>query len=408
MKKLLTIAVAFMLVFSMTSMAAAADNLTTTGELRVRGHIKNTNSFNNDADDGDMAFDERLRIAWKWAVADGLSVNMRTDIHEGTWGINSGPVGRPNSTNDFDRAWQVDRAYIRIDNPQYTLNVGEQYFSIGHGTTTPYNPNEIGFGLRLKMPIRVELNWMKVSEGANDSDDGPDANSDTDLYAIQLSKWEKAWNAGLYWAMRKDYSDADNSPYVIGFFGKTGLGAVTIEGSFDYFGGDMNDTIDYVGTQFWLRLSTPFSKMTTVGFNGYFAAAEDADGTEQQINLISKFSGQSPHESFGLDGEIINVYPSGDIFDPFNTDQGVLGGDLMLKHKASKTVTVGGHIGYAAAQDDEVGPFDGAWYVLLGLQYNWLTNTTLGFQGAMTNPSKNDGSEEDVLWQLHSKLSMKF
>src|SRR5210317_2214868 len=68
------------------AVAIAEDRLSLSGEMRVRAFHVDVDS----ADNTETWANQRLRIAGKIAVAEGVSVHFRTDITEGTnWGNGS-------------------------------------------------------------------------------------------------------------------------------------------------------------------------------------------------------------------------------------------------------------------------------------------------------------------------------
>ena len=69
----------------------AEDRLSLSGQMRTRAFHTDYDFDNNDSDSTQTFVNQRLRIAGKIAVAEGVSVTFRTDITEGTnWG-NSDP-----------------------------------------------------------------------------------------------------------------------------------------------------------------------------------------------------------------------------------------------------------------------------------------------------------------------------
>ncbi len=134
--KLLKVLVAALLLAAMVTPAIAEDRLSLSGEMRVRAfHV----DVDDDSDDDSTTTwaNQRLRIAGKIAVAEGVSVTFRTDITEGTnWGDHSGfggGPGNPERSNGFGSGrggsqQQWDRAHLDITKNGYHLRAGQLYF----------------------------------------------------------------------------------------------------------------------------------------------------------------------------------------------------------------------------------------------------------------------------------------
>ena len=103
--KLLKVLVAALLLAAMVTPAIAEDRLSLSGEMRVRAFHVDVDEDNDNDDSTNTWANQRLRIAGKIAVAEGVSVTFRTDITEGTnWGDSSGfgsAFGNPERSNGF-------------------------------------------------------------------------------------------------------------------------------------------------------------------------------------------------------------------------------------------------------------------------------------------------------------------
>ena len=115
------------------AVAIAEDRLSLSGEMRVRAFHEDFDS----ADSTETWANQRLRIAGKLAVAEGVSVTFRTDITEGTnWGDHSGfggGPGNPERSNGFGSGrggsqQQWDRAHLDLTMNGYHLRAGQLYF----------------------------------------------------------------------------------------------------------------------------------------------------------------------------------------------------------------------------------------------------------------------------------------
>ncbi|MEJ2526376.1 MAG: porin, partial [Desulfuromonadales bacterium] len=159
--------------------AMAEDRLSLSGQMRAR-------AFHTDYDtpDGDTQTwaNQRLRIAGKIAVAEGVSVTFRTDITEGTnWGDSSnfqngldGAIG-PIRTNGFGHArsgaqQQWDRAHLDISKGIFHLRAGQQY--IGSGGAFAIDTQDSGLALDMVFgPANVKLFGIVDKDGNKNTQD---------------------------------------------------------------------------------------------------------------------------------------------------------------------------------------------------------------------------------------------
>ena len=115
------------------AVAVAEDRLSLSGEMRVRGW--HTDYDLDDVDDSDSTqtwADQRLRIAGKLAVAEGVSITFRTDITESNWGSgNANGSGRTTvetSTGGYSdfQSQHWDRAHIDFVKGDFHVRAGKQ------------------------------------------------------------------------------------------------------------------------------------------------------------------------------------------------------------------------------------------------------------------------------------------
>jgi opacity protein-like surface antigen len=393
MKKIL--AIMLVAVFAATG-AYADDRLQLSGQMRVQGlSIENYGDFNdNTKGDEQDYWRQRFRTAAKINVAEGVSVNLRFDFAEDTWGSNNWAGVRYNADSEL----QVDRAYLDVSKEMFQIKAGQQYFGLGNSIVI--DSNATGFNLGLKLPVAVNLIYIKSDEGGanSDNDTGVPASfalntttgvvvgtaattnsEDTDIYAMNVGYASDAFTVNGFYAISKDNSPADNSPSVFGLQGTAALGPVNLNAELDIFGGDQTAAIDYFGTQFSLDANMAMGA-GKVGAFFLYAAGTDTPATETQKTMLSDFGSYAPL-SFGIleftDWCPIQDGNGNDVFDFTGASAGVVGFAPYGEFKPMEGFYVRGLLGYLTPQEDNITTVDNAWVFNLGLQYDFAPNTAV-------------------------------
>ena len=191
MKKLLVILFALGLVFSFTAPVMATD-VSFTGEYRIRGwYDSNSQLLKNDAVSSAF-YDQRFRLQGVFQVAEGLSVTVRGDAMEGTWGDGGRLAPDPRSPGNimFDYAYatfmtgigQVKAGYMA--DGAWGTTFGDSWATVG----------TIQFQTKLGEDIAFLLKTTKVTEG----DKGfVESDRDDDGYVAALVYLGEGINGGL-------------------------------------------------------------------------------------------------------------------------------------------------------------------------------------------------------------------
>lgn len=400
MKKLLIVLATIILVVSMSICATAEDRLKLDyGQFYIRGFSIYNPSYDSDAEADTAWWHMRFRNQWSYDVMEDIKVTLRYDIHEGDWGINTNAWGRADSATDFDRQFQVDRIYGRVDKPMFTFVGGQQYQSFGYDTA--YSPQKLGFALRLKFPVVIDLNYFKDDEGTDAStNDEVDENKDTDIYAAQISITREQFKAGAYGVQKKDYSDADDSPYCIGLYGGMTLAGFDLKAAIDQFGGEQSDAVDYMGTQFWFSPSYNVNENIKAGAQVYYALARDDDTEVQLVDIADPFGGFWYHEKFGAVGEdaLVAVIPNYSPFDPTGDGAGSQSFDAWVNYTLIEKITLGAQIGYYTPEDDGLTNIDSIVGVIMGAKYQFYPKMSLHVVGEYSSPKFDDDTADDPLY----------
>jgi hypothetical protein len=414
------IMLALVLVAVFATGVVAEDRLKISGAYRARGWYKDNQSNYDDGNDADRQqyFDQRFRVAWTIAVAEGITANLRTDFGEVQWGqqtTGSRGWARPlGSAVDSDRSFQLDRSYVRIDKEMFTLSVGQQYWALGNAIVV--DDNQFGAHLRIKLPVDIYLQYAKISEGGSLNDESEFGFEDTDYFGGQAVYSQEGWSAGLLGGMVNDNSVTDNSPWVIGVFGDAAFGALSLKAEADFFGGDAGGNVDAVGTQVWGTAKYAVTPALWVAVDGWYAQGTD-DPTEMQITGI----GDSDSFSLGDRGPFnTDIIPLGGIagavggaasnineFDPAGASAGAIGGMISAGYRIIEPLSVNGSLMYISTEESSNTTLNNVFLGNLFLTYDWLENTEVAAGWVYTSIDV-DGCSTDFFNVAVMWLQLKF
>ena len=362
----------------------AEDRLSLSGQMRTRAFHKDI-SLDEGNNDGTQTYaNQRLRIAGKIAVAEGVSVTFRTDITEGTnWGDSSdfqnglteaiGPI----RTNGFGHGrsgaqQQWDRAHLDITKGNFHLRAGQQY--VGSGGTWAVDTQDSGVAIDLGEGAPIKLFVIL-------DDDGGSINA-TDAFLFGGFGNLKGDNFKSR-IILSGYNDGEEQEvYLVGVNGTLNLDAVKLMGEIDFFTGDADDAagVDAFGTQVLLDASLALSDTFTLGGQFFYAAGDDED--KQYVRLGNGFNGWDPVFDVGtsLSNEEITLtgYPY-NVFDFTGASAGVVGGRLYTNVKLSDSMNLGLSGAYLQEEEDAIVESDG-YALAAGLKYAILENTSIQMQ----------------------------
>jgi len=358
----------------------AEDRLSLSGQMRTRAFHKDYSFDKLDNDGTDTYANQRLRIAGKIAVAEGVSVTFRTDITEGTnWGDSSdfqngldeaiGPI----RTNGFGHGrsgaqQQWDRAHLDITKGNFHLRAGQQY--VGSGGTWAVDTQDSGLALDLGEGAPVKL-FVIVD------DDGGSINA-TDAFLFGGFGNLKGDNFKSRIILSGYNDGAEQEVYLVGVNGTLNLDAIKLMGELDFFTGDADDAagVDAFGTQLLVDASLALSDTFTLGAQLFYAMGDDED--QQYVRLGNGFNGWDPIYDVGtnLSNEEI-VF--GNPFDFTGQSAGVVGGRLYTNVKLSDSLSLGASAAYVQEEEDKLVEADG-YALAAGLKYAILENTSIQMQ----------------------------
>lgn len=412
MRKLLVIAV----VLALVSPAMAADNLTISGTYELFGigadNLEEQQNHDGvDLEDADKVhyFYQRFRVQPRFKAADGITATLRFDYAEGIWGQDQGYTGTTGHVGE-NQEIQVDRAYVTVNKGIVMVNAGMQFIPLGQ--TQVFRDNQPALHFILKTPVSVRLGWVKVSEsygvgGYASLSDEDDLYKDKDRYFINLGYKSKTFSVDAFYATQVDGSKGDtdgdlvddnfeDQPNVMGVNAKAKIGPVALYGEAATFGGDNGNGVDYVGTQVNVNGRMKMSDALTLAVDLFYSSGQ-SDSDEAKITYIG-----DPFARFDLKkgaamgwddlvygrnpAELYTTWPPGgilpgDVFDPFLTGAGAMGGGIGVKFNPIQPLTLLGHFHYMVGESDDTGradaEFDKGYSALVCAVYQLAPKTTL-------------------------------
>ena len=209
MKKLLVILFALGLVFAFSAPVMATD-IDVSGTYYIRGWYDSNSPLLKDNAVSSAFYDQRFRLQGVFQVAEGLSVTVRGDVLDGTWGTSAmrgwgatTPGGVAGNTNNV----QFDYAYATFMTALGQVKAG--YMADGAWGTTFGDSwtvaGTIQFQTKLGEDIAFLLKTTKDAE--NDYNNTAFSDRDDDAYVAALVYLGEGINGGLLYKYVRDAND---------------------------------------------------------------------------------------------------------------------------------------------------------------------------------------------------------
>lgn len=416
MSRFLKVSIVLLAIAAMAApVAFAADNLSLSGSMRVRGAY-----LDDGGDSTSTTVDHRLRVGGKFKATDNISLTFRTDFSEGGWGSDAN-YGRFGTIKD------MDRAHLDIDTDSYHLRAGTQY--IGLGNTYAFDTQDTGVKLDIKGAVPFSLFYIlddnntlaDKSNGADDYFVGAStkfggfgvyavlakASANEDDLGTAYDDAVAAMDADDFAAFETALSDAfgglDQEITLIGATYNADYDGIKVAAELDYFTGDAGyagDDIDVSGLQGMLDVSMAASEAATVGARLWYAQGNDEDIS---VNFLGNgFGGYDAFNYGPFENENLTyVRP----FEAFSyagglISQGVIALQGYGSFKASDATTFTGSIVYAEPEDDFIED-DDAMFLNAGMTYALMQNATIKSQVQYIDYDSADDAQFNVglgLW----------
>ncbi len=397
MKKLLVVLAALCI----AAPAFAADNLELSGSFYLKGWDISNEEFKDNNDSS--FFEQRLRIQSKLKANDNTYVILRTDLGEGVWGQDLKYRHEDGNNGANFKELEVDRVFAVMDRDLFTLTAGLQHYELGMAEVV--DNAYTGIKLDLKFDgVTPTLFVAKMDENGSLNDD--DAFDDSNLYTINVDFDLGTFNSNLFYGLA-DYKNADAKQWALGFCLAGDLGMVNLFGEIATFGGDVETpvgTIDFVGTQAYLKATANVTDMVTIGGELLYALGTD-DQKEAQISFLSNDDSFNPIDSNSpIDGDVV-------VFDPFEIadNAGVQAITLFGEVRPMAALALGAKVGYFTPEDDDVTNVDSMTSFNAWVGYDVGPNTNLSLTYVLVCPDfENAVADDENAGYLEAKFLVKF
>jgi len=425
MKKLLVIMMVLALVAPAAAMAA--DNLSLSGQVRIRSwDFENFTDYSDDAADDitkDKAeyIEQRFRMQAVVKATDNVKGVLRFDFAEDKWGSDNWATHRYNESSEF----QVDRAYMDITLGPVNVKAGQQFMAVGQSQVI--RNNKPGVQVTIKTPVIIELGYSVEQDAdakAGSATTGAPADDEQNLHFSVAYKSDTFSAEGFYGQQVTTNhvsasADTEDTKMVYGVDVKTSVGPVKINSELAFFGGD-NDLTgasarDYVGTQFNVDADMKLSDMVKVGVDLIYSTGTDDTATETKIAYIGDPFGKLNRSEGGSGNNIIDgdLGPLGgkDVFDPFGQNLGALGigADVVITPVSGLDLLV--HLMYLTAQEDaptNSGLYDNALVYNLGVTYMLAPKAKVGLYYTVVDPDFEGSTDSDAASNIGGLLQISF
>ena len=390
MSRFLKIAIVLLAIAAMATPVIAADNLSLSGQMRVRGWYKDTDN----ADGSTYTYaDQRLRIGGKLSVADGVSITFRTDVTESVWGYGSTYGSGRLGVQQWDRA-HIDLAF----SDSLSLRAGQQFvwFLESGAFNTQSNGVKLVIGAG---PVKITpFAFLQDANGGNA--DGFD-------YGANVAFGQDNFKMNFLLAAQNKVANSDEDVYLLGADMHLNLDVVKIIAELNYFTGDADATTDAYGLQGYVDASFGLGEALTLGGQLFYAAGDKND--TQYIVLGNDFGGWDPinEHGTGLNNEQItpgssNMFGSSSRpYGVFANGAGVMAARIYADTKLGDAMTLGGSVTYLEPDEDSMTSVDSAINTTVGLHYNVMANTSIGAQVEYISIDQDStaaaGAPEDAL-----------
>lgn len=387
MSRFLKVSIVLLAIAAMAApVAFAADNLSLSGSMRVRGAY-----LDDGGDSTTTKIDHRLRVGGKFKATDNISLTFRTDFSEGQWGSDSN-YGRFSTIDD------MDRAHLDIDTDSYHLRLGTQYFGLGN--TYALDTQDTGATFTLKGDMPISLMYILDDNNGDGADDfvvgaktsfggftvfaavAKSSANEEDLEEV-YDDFMAAESLEEFEAVIGDaFAGLDQEITLIGASYNADYDGIKVAADVAYFTGDAgydDEDFDVDGLQGMLDVSMAASEAATVGARLWYAQGHDDSVT---VNFLGNgFGGYDAFNYGPFENENLTyVRP----FEAFSyagglISQGVVALQGYGSFKASDATTFTGSIVYAEPEDDFIED-DDAMFLNAGMTYALMQNATIKSQ----------------------------
>ncbi len=417
MKQKIAMVLISIFMISIAATAQASEKLTYKGDYFFRGRMELNRQNKEDDTDDRTYYHQRIRTHFFYQVMEEITIEMRADWNEGAWGHNVDRAATPDTTKDYKRAIQIERANAKFTKPQFDAVIGLQQSGRQNafGLDYVYKPQASGLSVQLRLPLTIDASYYKYSEGASEdveadllTDETSLGGGDIDLYGGQVSYKSESLQWGVNYAAKNDRQTDDN-PQVVSLWGNVEFGsaAVGIEG--DYFFGDNGGGTDYVGNQLYLDAAVGLNETIRIGAHGFYQMGTD-EADEQVLGAIEIWGPWVPSISFGMPGftwDGIEGLAGVHNFNLMGDNGGQIGGDVYININIGD-VEIGVQSYYFVPEDDSVSEKTSEFGICGGVAYTYKKKAVFALGVLYSTPEYDDDRDIEASIGAQSAVRIKF
>jgi hypothetical protein len=415
-KKIIATALLLYLPVAFSGPVGASDKFTYKGDYFLRCRLEHNRENKKDNTDDREYYHQRVRTHLFYQVLEEVQLELRADWNEGGWGNDVGRDAAPDTTEDYRRAIQIERASVLFSKPVFDAKLGLQQNGRNNafGLDYIYRPQAAGLSVQLRLPLTIDASYYKYSEGDSDDEtvdlltDDKKNSEDTNLYGAQVSHKSEGLNAGLLYAAKMDRQTGDN-PQVGTLWGSTKLGPAEIGVEVDFFFGNRGDGGDFVGNQLYLDAAVALGGHFTIGGHGYYAMGSDTDD-EEVVSRIEVYGPWVPNIENGMpactwDG--IETLAGPHAFDDIGDNAGQVGGDFYVKLYIGD-FEIAAQSYYLVPEEDSATEKTSEFGVCGGISYTYKKRVILALGGLYSTPDYDDDRENEASIGSQGVVRVKF
>jgi hypothetical protein len=338
-------------------------------------------------------------------------------------------VGRPTENSEL----QIDRLYLRLERDTFNFIAGQ--YDGAFGMTSAFETQQKWLLLRLKLPVIIDLAYIKLDEGTGTTDESSLQTEDATAYGVQVSVAQEAFGGGAFlaYAENKTQNESatigtgttvdndlnDSDLMVFGLWGTFNMGTIEFKGEFDYFDGEENVNgvkgDDLKGQQLWLYAGIKLGDTMKLPINFLYAKGyADKANESQAFQLAVPFGDFTPQAVLPDYAADYYLVPSTEIWDPAGTGGGVMGLLVGFDVQLGEPVSLLTQIGYVEPDNTASGAtgvdsLDSFSWIQAGMVWNVLPATEFQAILSYTMPDFKDAAfADDAGWGLYTKIKVKF
>jgi predicted porin len=356
MKRFIGLVALLFCIIGMTAGTAMAtieinDQISIKGQMRFRFWDKTNQDYNDVETHQQQYWDQRYRLWFDVKPQEGMSAHLRFDLDDAMWGADSYGSSRWNASGEgHDDTIEVGRAYLVLEQPQFKVVGGLNYWELGNRLT--YENTGTGFTIETTtLPARVRFGYILEDElGSKDDTEGDQSNFFIEVDSAKLVKGH------LFKAFFAKANDEDKN-FQAQVFGVSAKGKLfdkklSYKAELDILDGDEDAGDEIFGQQFWLNVDYKVTKKFTVGGNFIYAKGADKAGEDQYDSIMDARSDNWDIQTYGPYTTMYAPLGMADVLDPEGQNTGAIAGSLFGKYRLFEKLDVYASYLYVEAESN--------------------------------------------------------